>query len=242
MKKSDFGFIIIIVLLMLSFAPFGFLESYHKDFLFNSSFWYITSFIKFAILATLGESLGLRISKGIYNFDGFGILPRAIVWGFLGIVIKMAFVIFAVGVPALMAKYFGITEAVSSMKQGSIFDAINAGMGGARVITAFAISVFINLIFAPMFMTLHKITDIHIVDNKGKLSKFFSPIQFGNIFPRVNWFIQWDFVFKKTIPFFWIPAHTITFLVPGEYRIVFAAALGIVLGVLLATASLKAAK
>jgi hypothetical protein len=49
----------------------------------------------------------------------------------------------------------------------------------------------------------------------------------------------WGFVFKKTIPFFWIPAHTITFLLPPELRVLFAAALGIVLGVILALASLK---
>jgi hypothetical protein len=41
-------------------------------------------------------------------------------------------------------------------------------------------------------------------------------------------------VFKKTIPFFWYPAHTITFLLPSEQRVLFAALLGIALGVLLA--------
>jgi len=44
---------------------------------------------------------------------------------------------------------------------------------------------------------------------------------------------------RGTIPFFWIPAHTITFLLPGEYRILFAAVLGIVLGVFLAVATMK---
>jgi hypothetical protein len=51
--------------------------------------------------------------------------------------------------------------------------------------------------------------------------------------------VQWGFVFKKTIPLFWYPAHTLTFLLPAEYRILFAALLGIVLGVLLSVASLK---
>lgn len=46
-----------------------------------------------------------------------------------------------------------------------------------------------------------------------------------------------NFVFKKTIPFFWYPAHTITFLLPGEMRVLFAAILGVVLGVLLAIAA-----
>ena len=50
---------------------------------------------------------------------------------------------------------------------------------------------------------------------------------------------MWGFVYKKTIPLFWIPAHTITFLLPAEYRILVAALLGIVLGVILGIASLK---
>jgi len=51
--------------------------------------------------------------------------------------------------------------------------------------------------------------------------------------------VQWGFVFKKTIPFFWYPAHTITFLLPGDTRVLFAALLGVALGVLLAIASHK---
>jgi len=43
-----------------------------------------------------------------------------------------------------------------------------------------------------------------------------------------------NFVLLKTIPFFWIPAHTLTFLLPKEYRIVIAAFLSVVLGVILA--------
>jgi len=240
-KKEDFGFAMLVSLLIVSFLPFAFLKTYQVNFLFNDEFWYITSFLKFAILATVGESLGLRISKGYYNYQGFGLLPRAIVWGFIGVVIKMVFVIFAVGTPALLAKYLGLTEAVASMNKSvpDVFTAFDQGMGWTRILVALAISTFMNLIFAPVFMTLHKITDTHIIDNQGTLKGFFTPIKFYEIFPKLNWFVQWDFVFKRTIPFFWIPAHTITFLMPSEYRIIFAALLGIVLGVLLAIASMK---
>lgn len=238
MKKSDILFILLTLSLVLTFLPFPFLDGYHKV-IFNPTYWYISSFVKFAILATLGESLGLRISKGIYNFNGFGLLPRAIVWGVLGVAIKMAFVVFAVGSPVMLEKLFGVTGAIDSMKANSFFDAINVGLGGTRLLTAFAISALMNLIFAPIFMTLHKITDIHITDNKGTLSGFLSPIKYYEIFPKINWSVQWNFVFKKTIPFFWIPAHTITFLLPGEYRIIFAAILGVVLGVILSVAANK---
>lgn len=60
-------------------------------------------------------------------------------------------------------------------------------------------------------MFTHKVTDIYL-----DLSSFLS------------------FVVGKTIPLFWIPAHTITFLILGEYRVLFASTLSIALGVLLA--------
>ncbi|GAB1473896.1 hypothetical protein MASR2M69_13370 [Bacteroidota bacterium] len=40
------------------------------------------------------------------------------------------------------------------------------------------------------------------------------------------------FVVGKTIPLFWIPAHTITFLLPDTYKVIFAASLSIVLGLI----------
>ena len=99
-----------------------------------------------------------------------------------------------------------------------------------------------NLTFAPVMMTFHKITDSHIIKTGGTVKGLFSPIPFASIFKNMNWDVMWNFIFKKTIPFFWIPAHTITFLLPSEYQVLFAAVLGIVLGVLLAIASLKSTK
>ena len=239
MKKQDFYFGILIALSIMLFLPFPFLEGFHKNFLFNHHYWVITSFLKFGILSTIGEIIGLRISTGSYYKAGFGYAPRFIVWGFLGIGIKMAFVIFASGTPVLMENFMGIKNAISSMKPNSVFDAFDEGLGFARIYTAFGISTFMNLIFAPVFMTLHKITDTHILNNGGTMKGFFTPISFKTIFPNLNWYVQWDFVFKRSIPFFWIPAHTITFLMPPEYRIVFAAMLGIILGIILSVAAQK---
>ena len=239
MRKSDLFMGGFILLLIAAFLPFGFLEDFQDNFIRNKDLWAITSFIKFGILATIGESIGLRITQGKYNYKGFGLLPRAIVWGFLGIGIKMAFEIFASGTPILLEKLFHIQNAIASMKANSIKDAMELDLGTTRLITAFSISLFMNLIFAPVFMTLHKITDMHIIKSGGTLKGFFTPIPFYKIFPELNWSVQWNFVFKKTIPFFWIPAHTITFLMPSEYRIVFAALLGIILGILLAIAAQK---
>lgn len=239
MKKQDIFFGLLLIFALILFIPNPLFAWIQQGFFYNPSYWYITSFIKFGILSTFGEVLGLRISSGTYIKKGFGILPRAIVWGILGIGIKMAFVIFASGVPVLMNHYFGMTQAIDAMATQDIFDAMDENLGMDRLVTAFAISTFMNLIFAPVFMTLHKITDSHILSNGGSLRGFFKPIAFGKIFPSLNWFVQWDFVFKKSIPFFWIPAHTITFLMPSEYRVVFAAILGVILGLILAIAAQK---
>jgi len=239
MTKKDLLFALILAVSIAVFIPFPFLKKIQDSFIYNPHYWYVAGFLKFALLSTLGESLGLRLRKGVYNEKGFGLLPRAVVWGLLGLGIKMAFVIFASGTPVLLSHYFGMETAVESMKKPDIFAAAAAGLGWSRLITAFAVSAFMNLIFAPVFMTLHKITDTHIIDNGGTLKGFFKPVKFSEIFPSINWFVQWDFVFKRTIPLFWIPAHTVTFLMPPQYRLVFAAVLGVVLGVLLTIAARK---
>ena len=202
MKRSDIQIALVIMALVALFLPFSFLENFQQGFLFNKDYWAITSFLKFGLLATIGEMIGLRISTGVYNKEGFGLVPRAIVWGILGIGIKMAFVIFAVGTPVLVEKYFHVNNAILAMKSSDIFTAQAEGLGLSRVLAAFFISTFMNLIFAPVFMTLHKITDMHITANGGTLKGFFTPIKFYEIFPKLNWAVQWDFVFKKTIPFF----------------------------------------
>jgi hypothetical protein len=56
---------------------------------------------------------------------------------------------------------------------------------------------------------------------------------------RIDWNGFVSFVVVKTIPFFWIPAHTITFLLPPEFRIIAAAFLSIALGIILSFAKKK---
>ena len=187
------------------------------------------SFIKFFFLATLGEIIGLRIKTGRYYYKGFGLFPRAIVWGFLGMTIYAAFAIFASGTPVLLEK-MGFKDAATILF---------SDLSWRKVAVSFSIATALNLFYAPVMMTFHKITDTHILETGGTLRGFFSPIQFARIFKGINWDVQWNFVFKRTIPLFWIPAQTITFLLPEEYRVLFAAFLGIVLGVILGVAALK---
>ena len=187
----------------------------------------VMSFIKFGILATLGEMLGLRISAGVYNRKGFGVLPRAVVWGTAGNGYQCGHDNLLEGCTAIM-EYMGMANAAAIINGEFCFD---------KLWIAFAISVAMNTIFAPVFMTFHKITDTHILDWGGSLRSLLTPIPMTRIITHLNWDAQWNFVFKKTIPFFWYPAHTITFLLPGEMRVLFAAILGVVLGVLLAIAA-----
>ncbi len=136
---------------------------------------------------------------------------------------------FSTGVPAAAA-YLGVNDP----------SAIMAGpLCIQKVLLAFAISVNLNSIFAPVFMTFHKITDTHILATGGTLRGLFTPIPMGNILQNLNWKVQWGFVLKKTIPLFWYPAHTITFLLPSEMRVLFAALLGVALEVILAIAARK---
>jgi hypothetical protein len=88
-------------------------------------------------------------------------------------------------------------------------------------------------------MTFHKITDTHIAENGGSIKALFRPIDMRRHIVELNWDRQWSFIFKKTIPLFWYPAHTITFMLPGEYRVLFAALLGVALGVILAIGARK---
>ena len=228
MKRSDFIFGLVILAIFLPFVWSEALYDWYKS--FNAAHGMIMSFLKFSILSTLGEMLGCRIATGKYMNPTFGALPRMIVWGFLGMGINMAMIIFSKGTPMFL-EYMGMSNAVEAFTAN--------GFTMAKLWVALAVSVAMNTIFAPVFMTFHKITDAHIAAHGGSVKSLFIPIPMAQRFSELNWQAQWGFVFKKTIPFFWYPAHTITFILPPEQRVLFAALLGIVLGVLLAVASKK---
>ena len=228
MKRTDLYFIVAIAAIFLPFFLSAPLYEWYST--FNASHGMVMSFLKFGILSTLGEMLGCRISTGKYVTPTFGVLPRMVVWGFLGMGINMAMIIFSKGTPMFM-QYMGMTNAVEA------FTADSFSMD--KLWVALAVSVAMNTIFAPVFMTFHKVTDAHIAAHGGSLKALVTPIPMAERLDTLNWQAQWGFVFRKTIPFFWYPAHTITFLLPAEQRVLFAALLGIVLGVLLAVSVKK---
>lgn len=228
MKRTDLYFIVAIAAIFLPFFLSAPLYEWYST--FNASHGMVMSFLKFGILSTLGEMLGCRISTGKYVTPTFGVLPRMVVWGFLGMGINMAMIIFSKGTPMFM-QYMGMTNAVEAFTTD--------GFSMDKLWVALAVSVAMNTIFAPVFMTFHKVTDAHIAAHRGSLKALVTPIPMAERLGTLNWQAQWGFVFRKTIPFFWYPAHTITFLLPAEQRVLFAALLGIVLGVLLAVSVKK---
>jgi hypothetical protein len=77
---------------------------------------------------------------------------------------------------------------------------------------AFAVSVFTNILFGPQMMAFHRVEDNLILRQKG----------FQGI-TKAWWTLIW----------FWIPAHTITFLLPTDLQIGLAAVWSLVLGIIM---------
>lgn len=223
MKRSDLYFALVMLAIFLPFILSDDLFAWYKS--FNEGHAMVMAFAKFAILSTLGEMLGCRISTGKYTTPTFGVLPRMVVWGILGMAISMAMTVFAAGIPMFIGSMGG-EELVMAF--------YSDGITWGKFVVALSISVMMNTFFAPVFMTFHKITDAHIAECGGSLRALITPIPMQRLIKSLNWDVQWGFIFKKTIPLFWYPAHTITFMLPSEMRVLFAALLGVALGVILA--------
>ena len=189
----------------------------------NKAHPYMLGFVKVSILATMGEILALRIVTGDYK-KPVGIVYKFIVWGFLGMGFVIAFDLFANGV-------------TGSMKKGLLPSGVPDTFS-AKLLFAFFTSAFMNLIFGPTFMTLHRLTDTFIDLGEGQFSKI-KKVKLKAVTDKIDWYGFMSFVIFKTIPIFWIPAHTITFLLPGEYRVLMAAFLSLALGVILAYSKRK---
>ncbi len=183
----------------------------------------IGAFFKFAILASMGDMLGLRLRQGEWKLTT-GFFYKAIVWGFIGVVIVLIFGIF--------------TSGISSLQEQNLLPSASMDTFGGKLLFAFFVSAFMNLTFAPAFMGFHKFTDTYIemkITSKEKTTC-------KKALESINWHAFVGFVVLKTIPFFWIPAHTITFLLPEEFQVIFAAVLGIALGLLLGLANTNKGK
>ncbi len=192
---------------------------------------FAAGFCKFAVLATFGECLAQRMLRGRYLPEGFGLVPRAVIWGALGVCITVAFTIFSAGAPQLLAA-LGLDWAPG---------ALAGPFGGHKLATAFAVSLTMNTMFAPVLMVAHKIGDLHLAAYGGRLECLARKPDMGALLASVDWNVMWRVVLFRSLLFFWVPAHTVTFLLPPAFRVLFAALLGAVLGLILAWAGSRRA-
>lgn len=185
----------------------------------NKTYPYILGFIKFFVLASMGELLANRIATREWK-KTTGFFYKAVLWGFYGMLITLAFKVFATGVQA-------------SMDAGYL-----PGAGVTFLFALFA-STCMNVMFAPGMMAMHKFTDTFV---DIAVTKSLKEAKVGTVLKTVDWAAFIDFIVLKTIPFFWIPMHTITFLLAPELRVAMAALLSVAFGILTATAKIKAMK
>ena len=185
----------------------------------TKQFPYIMGFFKFALLATFGEMLKHRLLSGKWYVSKLPV--RAVVWGFFGIIMTLAFGLFASGTSVLMSgnMWFG-----SNPK-------LDTGFWNT-LIFAFSTSLLMNMIFAYPMMLGHEW--FGQVIEKGKF------IGGGDFFAGLNPKVWGSFI-PKTIIYFWIPAHTVTFLLPPEFRVLVGALLSVALGFILTVKAVKKA-
>lgn len=212
MKKGDIIWSIFLAIIVLFLLLPGTREIF-KD--LTASYPYLMGFIKFSILATMGELLSIRIVSKKWKRPT-GLFYRVLIWGFLGIVIVLVFDLFNSGVAAAQSRNLLPGES-------------------SKFMLAFLTSALMNMIFAPTMMAFHRISDTYI----EKMHKINRKIDIEKVVSSVNWGDFVSFVILKTIPFFWIPAHTIVFLLPDVYRIITAAFLSMALGAILAFATTR---
>ncbi len=175
---------------------------------------FIMGFIKFALLATAGEIIAVRLSTSNWQKPPY-LIARIIIWGLIGIWITYMMKI-------LFAGANGIIE--SGLIPGK-----NLGEFGYKLVRAFTTSATMNLTFGPTFMAVHKCSDTYLALRASGNKK----PTLANVIDAVDWKRFVSFTLFKTVPIFWIPAHTLTFMLPSEYQVMLAALLSVALGIIL---------
>lgn len=210
MKKGDFLWILALLIWVVILV----VPSSRTEFIkITEAYPYAGGFVKFAILATMGDMLGARVLRGEWSIPK-GVFYKAIVWGIIGMMVTLVFTLFMAGTAAAQAS-------------GKL------PFKGSLLAQAFFGSAIMNLTFGPMMMAFHRFTDMYIdwkSDNRG------GRITISELIDKNDWHSLVEFSWLKACPFFWIPAHTIVFLMPPQYRVLASAFLSIALGLLLALA------
>ena len=177
---------------------------------FTEHYPYLMGFFKVGLLATFGEMLKVRVKTGFWKVPS--LFARFLVWGVVGLLFTFVFAMFAKGVSALIGTplWFGRMTLKPNFWDNLLF--------------AFSTSFWQNVIFAFPMMLGHEwcnevINQKRFIGGAEFLEKLNKPV--------------WGSFIPKTIIFFWIPAHTVTFLLPDNYRVLMSAVLSLVLGAIL---------
>ena len=175
---------------------------------------YLMGFVKFALLATAGELIAIKMATGKFSKPCY-LIARIVIWGLIGIWITYMMKIFFLGSGAMME---------AGLLPGAQLPAV-----WYRLIRAFATAATMNLTFGPTFMAVHKCSDTYLAlrAQKGK------GVKLAEVIDAVDWKRFVSFTLFKTVPLFWIPAHTVTFMLPSEYQVMLAALLSVALGIIL---------
>ena len=166
---------------------------------------YIMGFIKFGLLATVGEVLALRLRKKAWVLPVYTVW-RVIIWGLIGVAITFMMKTYSFGVAGLVE---------SGYLPGAKAEFWN------KLLCAFYTAAVMNLTFGPTFMAFHKCTDRYLELRAEGTKK----PGLRRVIETVDWHKFVSFTLFKTIPLFWIPAHTLTFMLPPEYQVIAAATL-----------------
>lgn len=174
---------------------------------------YLGGFVKFAILASMGDLLGGRVLNGQWRIPR-AFLHKAVVWGVIGMMVTLVFTVFMGG-------------AAAAMKAGRL------PFEGSRLAQAFFGSAIMNLTFGPMMYVYHRFGDMAI---ESLLLPAGERPGLRAMVESVDWYTLVSFSWLKTCLLVWIPCHTAVFLLPPEYRVLASAFLSILLGVIIAMA------
>ena len=209
-SNKKFGIVLYTILSICAFAAVLIIPSSREVFKsLSAEHPYLMGFAKFALLATAGELIAVRMAKGEWALPAL-IIPRFIIWGFIGIWITFMMGVYRTAVMNGVLPVFG-NDFVE------------------RLLRAFYISVIMNTTFGPTFMAVHKCSDSYL---ELRASGIKSP-KLAQVMGSVDWTKFVSFTLFKTVPLFWIPAHTVTFLLPQEYQVMMAASLSVALGIIL---------
>lgn len=214
LNKGDFiWFIILLLWILMLVVP------YSRDIFMDvtGKHPYIGGFFKYAILATMGDLLGMRIIQNKWILP-IGFIYKAIIWGILGIIITLIFTVFSAGT--------AFAQSIGRLPFENI-----------KLATAFFTSFTMNATFGPMLYVYHKFADLFVdlkYENPGQ------KVNIKQLVDRIDWYSLVSFSWLKTCLLIWTPLHTIVFLLPDGYRVVVSAFLAILLGVLISWTKKKA--